>query len=511
MFRRLSLIIVPILIVSLPAWLFAQPADKEITVDLGNNVKLKMVRVPKGKAYLGWGDNQCRTRQEDVAEFYLGAYEVTQAQWKAVMGADNNPSYFKGDDLPVERVSWDDAKKFIGKINEKTKKSGYLYRLPTSVEWEYACRGGPISEEDSKFDFYFDKPTNDLSSDGANFNGNFPAGGAGKSKYLERTVKVGSYKPNKLGLYDMHGNVSEWTDSMDRPVSANRVTRGGSYDTDGLSCKAGYWHWAGTWHAFGFLGFRLAAVPRTTPEPAGGRKDVAKNDKELTVDLGNGVKLKMAQVPKGKAYLGGWDGKAGTKQTDVAEFYLGVYEVTQAQWQAVMGADNNPSQFQSDDLPVEKVSYNDAKKFIEKLNEKSKGGRYSYRLPTPVEWEYACRGGPISEDESKFSFYFDKPTNDLSAGDANFDWAFPAGKGTKGKAPNKPVKVGSYKPNKLGLYDMYGNVWEWTDDRYCGIQEARGGSWISSAIFCAAPNVDGYAREPSSEYIGFRLAAGPSK
>ena len=168
-------------------------ANNGHVIDFDNGVKLKMVRVPKGTAYLGGGDGKPGTNQGEVAEFYMGETEVTQAQWKAVMGADNNPSQFKGDDLPVENVSWNDAKKFIDELNQKKKVSGYLYRLPTEVEWEYACRGGPISEDESKFDYYFDKPTNDLSAPKANFpqmpilTGNTP----------QETVPKGSRQPRR--------------------------------------------------------------------------------------------------------------------------------------------------------------------------------------------------------------------------------------------------------------------------------------------------------------------------
>ena len=89
-----------------------------------------------------------------------------------------------------------------------------MYRLPSEAEWEYACRGGATSEEECSYHFYFAKPTNDLSSKEANFNGNFPFGKADKGPYLGRTTKVGSYAPNKVGLYDMHGNVWQWCEDL---------------------------------------------------------------------------------------------------------------------------------------------------------------------------------------------------------------------------------------------------------------------------------------------------------
>src|SRR5262249_60733319 len=112
--------------------------------------------------------------------------------------------------FPVDSVSWNDAQEFVRRLNEKDRGHGYLYRLPTEAEREYACRGGATSEEECSSHFYFDKPTNDLSSGQANFNGNFPVGKAPKGPYLQRTTRVGAYPANKLGLCDMHGNVWQW-------------------------------------------------------------------------------------------------------------------------------------------------------------------------------------------------------------------------------------------------------------------------------------------------------------
>ena len=123
-----------------------------------------------------------------VGDFYIGKYEVTQAQWKAVMG--NNPSYSKGDNLPVENVYWSDVQTFIRKLNEKT---GKQYRLPTEAEWEYAARGGNKSRD-------YKYSGSDSPSEVAWFNSNSG----------NRTHPVGTKQPNELGIYDMSGNVLEW-------------------------------------------------------------------------------------------------------------------------------------------------------------------------------------------------------------------------------------------------------------------------------------------------------------
>jgi formylglycine-generating enzyme required for sulfatase activity len=118
-------------------------------------------------------------------DFEMGKYEVTQAQWKSIMGS--NPSRFKGDDLPVEQVSWEDVQQFIQKLNSKS--SRYIYRLPTEAEWEYACRAGTTGDY-----------AGDLDS----------MAWYGLEKANETTHPVGQKKPNAWGLYDMHGNVWEW-------------------------------------------------------------------------------------------------------------------------------------------------------------------------------------------------------------------------------------------------------------------------------------------------------------
>lgn len=156
-------------------------------------------------------------------DYWMGKYEVTQAQWKAVMG--NNPSFFSGcgDDCPVENISWDDVQKFIRKLNSL--QNDYNYRLPTEAEWEYACRAGTTGD----------------------FAGNLDAMAWYISNSEEKTHTVGQKSPNAWGLYDMHGNVWEWCqdwfylayyskspeiDPIPAPSNGSntRVYRGGSWD-----------------------------------------------------------------------------------------------------------------------------------------------------------------------------------------------------------------------------------------------------------------------------------------
>jgi len=250
-----------------------QPAGEPVKPKDGP-LGMKFVPLPKGTFYMGGGGGEAGKKTEIKEDFEIAMHTVTQEQWQAVMG--KNPSWFslnfwgwgKVKDItaaelklfPVESVSWDDAQEFIKKLNEKARGGGWLYRLPTEAEWEYACRGGATSEEECSYHFYFAKPTNDLSSKQANFNGNFPFGKADQGPFLERPTKVGSYAPNKLGLCDMHGNVWQWcADALGE--GSDRVCRGGSWDNGGAICRAAFrFGFAPTDRNFS-IGFRLARVP----------------------------------------------------------------------------------------------------------------------------------------------------------------------------------------------------------------------------------------------------------
>lgn len=154
--------------------------------------------------------------------FWLGRFEVTQGQWQLLKGT--TPSSFTkcGADCPVENVSWNDVKDFISRLNAKS--DGFVYSLPTEAEWEYAARAGTTTV------FAFG---DSLSSTQANFNGEFPYGNAPKGPYLKMTVKVGSYKPNAWGLYDMHGNVGEWVEDWYTDSYAGLPTDGSANLTTG--------------------------------------------------------------------------------------------------------------------------------------------------------------------------------------------------------------------------------------------------------------------------------------
>jgi formylglycine-generating enzyme required for sulfatase activity len=254
----------------------SEPADAVLERD--NSVLMTFVRLPKGTFYMGWDGHWPfkGVRTEIKEDFEIAVHDVTQGQWQAVMG--NNPSSFsrKGTSwisvadvsdeelklFPVEWVSWLDVEKFIEKLNEKERGKGYLYRLPSAAEWEYACRGGATSEEECSYHFYFDKPTNGLSSAQANFNGNYPAGKASKGLYLKRPTRVGTYPANKLGLCDMHGNVQQWcADEFVDSGFFERVVRGGGWNFSGGNCQAARRSWQTPSDCDFSLGFRLVRVP----------------------------------------------------------------------------------------------------------------------------------------------------------------------------------------------------------------------------------------------------------
>jgi uncharacterized protein (TIGR02996 family) len=182
--------------------------------------------------------------------FWLGQYPVTQAQWRAVTGAD--PSRFKGDDRPVEHVSWRECVDFCQRLGER---DGRAYRLPTEAEWEYACRAGTTTP------FFW----------GVSFSLDWANEGQGISgQYAGETTPVGSFPPNFWGLYDMHGNVCEWcqdvyarfeaepaVDPTGPTVGGMRVLRGGSWCDHPRGIRAAYRCPRPEDHVSGYAGVRL--------------------------------------------------------------------------------------------------------------------------------------------------------------------------------------------------------------------------------------------------------------
>ena len=236
-----------------------------------SQTKIDLVYVPAGTFMMGSGDGyeaEMPVHRVTIREgFYIGRYEVTQAQWLALMGG--NPSGFKGcDQCPVDQVSWNDVQEFIRRMNARG--DGYTYRLPTESEWEYACRAGTTTE------FAFG---DSLSSEQANFDGSQPFGSAPKGVSRQKTTPVGSFQPNAWGLYDMHGNVWEWCEDvwhenyngapkdgsawLNGGDPSRRVLRGGAYYLGASYLRsANRTRNSSDFHNIS-VGFRVAATART--------------------------------------------------------------------------------------------------------------------------------------------------------------------------------------------------------------------------------------------------------
>ncbi|MTJ21889.1 SUMF1/EgtB/PvdOfamily nonheme iron enzyme [Dolichospermum sp. UHCC 0352] len=220
---------------------------KYFTEDLGNGVTLDMVEIPGGTFIMGSPESEAQRRSNEgpqhqvtVPSFYMGKYELTQAQYQAITGT--NPSAFRGDNRPVEIVSWNNAVEFCKKLSQKT---GENYRLPSEAEWEYACRAGTTTP------FYFGES---ITPDLVNYNGNYTYASAPKGKDRQQTTDVGTFPPNSFGLYDMHGNVWEWCQDgyqenyINAPTDGSASTilggymilRGGSWGGDPENCRSAF-------------------------------------------------------------------------------------------------------------------------------------------------------------------------------------------------------------------------------------------------------------------------------
>ncbi|MBR5691119.1 MAG: formylglycine-generating enzyme family protein, partial [Verrucomicrobia bacterium] len=502
------------------------PIYQNMTIPLGDDVELDLIWIEPGTFIMGSPENEIghivgiypygETQHSETIQygFWLGKYEVTHEQYKAIMG--ENPSEFTGGDKkPVENVNWYNAMSFCEKLTAREKEAGrlpagYKYTLPTDVEWEYACRAGTttafnngtnIPTEEQKYG----EPCPNLDQVGWYW------------LNADGTVHtVGQKKPNAWGLYDMHGNVVEWTSSKALGVEGEAyIMRGGSWDHFAVDCRSASFiaDKVDPNEKRGSYGFRVALSPIT-------------NNMDITIPLSNTVSLDMIWIKPGTFMMGSPENELGRSDDEVQHqvtltkgYWLGKYEVTQAQYEAVTGS--NPANFKGSNRPVENVNWFDAVNFCEKLTEIEKAaGRlpegYEYTLPTEAQWEYACRAGTAAALNSGKNLSDESECSEMD----EVGWY-------GYNSDNETHSVGQKMPNAWGLYDMHGNVWEWCLDKYedyptssvtdpvgpdTGVHRVkRGGSLDLIAGSCRSAYRNSYSPEGRDFIFGFRVALAPVK
>ncbi len=527
-----------------------------LIVDLPGGVPLAMVRLPTGSFMMGRNPGE---QDSDSSEeprhtvnigypFYIGKFELTKAQWQAVMGTKPWQSYVVFDDpnSPAVFVEWYDIRGADGFLDRLNALGQGTFRLPSESEWEYACRAGTTTR------FYWGNDSNYSQI------GNY-AWYVGNALNAGETYAhaVGRKLPNAWGLYDMSGNVWEWCEDdqhptywwagrpdngaawIDNPRGPSRAERGGSWRSPASYCRSAFRAWGVPNEHHINLGLRLVReapptpteTPTASPTRTGTPTPTASPTptptlSPLTVNLPNlpvGAKpLVLVPVPAGSFMMGGYAneqdsnlGEAPQHQVSIGSpFYIGKYEVTKAQWVAVLGTKPWEGQglvLDHEDSPAVYVSWDDCRHFAAEL---SKLGQGTFRLPSEAEWEYACRAGtttrfywgddPTHSETGDYAWYSDNCSDELYA-----------------------HIVGLKLPNPWGLYDMSGNVWEWCEDWYHwdytnapqdgsawvvpagGLRIMRGGSWYASARECRAAFRGYYGPNERGYLIGLRIVRTP--
>jgi formylglycine-generating enzyme required for sulfatase activity len=234
------------------------------TFEMGQTAdeKAELIRLIGNEYYQSYFINELPRHSVSVSLFFMGKYPVTQAQWRAVAAYEPvnkklelkpDPSNFKGDNHPVEKVSWDDAQEFCQRLSAKT---GRTYRLPNEAEWEYACRAGtttPFHFGETLSDEIANYCAQDQEIGGTSYKGTYGRGILGQ--YRKATIEVGKFPANSFGLYDMHGNVWEWCEDDwhgnydDAPIDGSawidadrsktsKLVRGGSWYINPWFCRS---------------------------------------------------------------------------------------------------------------------------------------------------------------------------------------------------------------------------------------------------------------------------------
>jgi formylglycine-generating enzyme required for sulfatase activity len=571
--------------------------------DTCRTTELWLRKIPKGTFIMGspedeighWGSE----KQHEVTltrDYYIGVFECTQRQWELVMGT--RPSYYKDTDYymtrPVESVSYDmirgasptagagwpayghvvDDSSFLGKLQAKT---GLTFDLPTEAQWEYACRAGTTTAFNSGKNLVDASLDYDINMSPV---GRYQFNGGGGWYYSEDcstaygTAKVGSYLPNKWGLYDMHGNILEWCLNWDDIYSTTaEKDPGGPYEGSRRVKRGGYWGYSAQNCRsasrndapldLNCCGFRVACLPSQdlyvvvdlSDGPTAERYPIRYTRKapNLKDDTCRTTELWLRRIPAGTFVMGSPNNEAGhptfmviygedvtlaqdERQHEVTltrDYYIGVFECTQKQWELVMG--DNPSENLGDCRPVECVSYNmirgtgsqagagwpmyghtvDVESFMGKLQKKT---GLVFDLPTEAQWEYACRARTTTALNSGKDLLSEEQD---TAMDEVGRYIFNENDGKGGF--EQFTKVGSYQPNAWGLYDMHGNVQEWCADRYnsdyynmTAVEDPlgpnggssrvmRGGSWELNARYCRSAYRGWNASSSAASNYGFRI------
>lgn len=518
------------------------------------DIELEMIKCPAGEFLMGSPKGEMGRDLKEIQHkvilsdsFMIGKYEVTQKQYKAVMG--KNPSKFKNDSQPVELVNWNDAKEFCEKLNTKFSSSipsGFKFDLPTEAQWEYACRAGTNSAFNNGKELTTEYKCDNLDEVGWY---------AKNSKFT--THPVGQKQPNSWGIYDMQGNVSEWCRDYDGSFvegeakdpngpekGTDRVIKGGNYNVNAKFCRSAIRLNANPKTKDMKTGFRVALIPvgsgteinfaskTETPQNIASqpKENTPAKTSETTTTATNSqnndtkqdwtysdLNLQMVYCKSGKFKMGSPENELGrTKGSDLdanevsidKDFYIGKYEVTQKLFSDVMG--EKPSRYADDKKPVESVSYYQAVEFCKKLNELTKDKRpagYEFALPTEMQWEYACRascetslnnGKQISAEKGNCA-----ELNDIAWYKANSD--------------KITHEVGTKKPNSWNIFDMHGNVAEWCLDAYNGNEIAKevnnnskcivkGGTYFYEPAKNRSASRGATAPNTLSSGIGFRVA-----
>jgi formylglycine-generating enzyme required for sulfatase activity len=503
---------------------------------------LVLVKIPAGHFSMGSDDfgwsypSEVPPHRVDISyDFHIGKYEITQAQWRAIMGgwpgdapSDNEGA---GDDYPAYNISWQDCNNFIAELN----KLGYgSFRLPSEAEWEYVCRAGSGTR------WYYGDDASLLGNYAWYYGNNEPPG----SKPVQGKL------PNVWGLFDIAGNVFEWCEDdwhqsyslagrpdngsawQGNPRTSHRVIRSGGWGVNSIYSRSSARYGASLDLRKGLVGLRIAqsAEAAATPTPTNTATPTPTFvPQEIRISLPNlpaeAKPLVLVKIPTGNFMMGRYpseqDGDSNEDpqhQVNFAyEFHMGKHEITQAQWQAVLNTTpwaGKDEVLDNQDCPAVWITWNDCQAFITELN---KLGQGIFRLPSEAEWEYCCR----AKTTLSLRFYWgDDPNYSMIN---SYAWST---KNAWSVGQKYAHVVGLMAPNAWGLYDMSGNVSEYCEDPYHsnysgagrpddgsawidignGSRVSRGGNWNNAVTYCrSARRTQADSQYAHGQSLGFRI------